>query len=45
MSELFSQNDLLLYGMQGNNRLSAKTLKKISKITCTVYGQPILTFD
>ena len=35
MSELFSQNVLLLYGMQGNNRLSAKTFKaiKIAKET------------
>ena len=29
MSELFSRNNLLLCGMQGNNALLGKTLKKI----------------
>ena len=31
MSGLFSQSNLLLYGMQGNNGLLAKTLKKFPK--------------
>ena len=45
MSELFSQNDLLLYGMQGNNRLLAKTLKKFPKspVQCTASRFSLLT--
>ena len=35
MSGLFSKNNLLLCGMQGNNGLLAKTFKKFSKITYT----------
>ena len=34
MSGLFSQNNLLLCGMQGNHALLVKTFKKKSKINC-----------
>ena len=42
MSALFSQTNLFLCGMQGNNGLLAKTLKKIQN---HLYSQPVLTFD
>ena len=43
MSALFSQTNLLLCGMQGNNGLLAKTLKKNSKITYTASRFLLLT--
>ena len=42
MSGLFSQNNLLLCGMQGNKGLLAKTLKTFPK---SPTSQPVLTFD
>ena len=42
MSGLFSQNNLLLCGMQGNNGLSAKTLKNFQS---HLYSYSVLTFD
>ena len=43
MSALFSQTNLLLCGMQGNNGLLTKTLKKNSKITYTASRFLLLT--
>ena len=42
MSGLFSQNNLFLCGMQGNNGLLGKTLKTFPK---SPTSQPVLTFD
>ena len=42
MSGLFSKNNLLLCGMQGNNGLSAKTLKNFQN---HLYSHSVLTFD
>ena len=42
MSGLFSQNNLLLCAMQGNNGLLGKTLKTFPK---SPTSQPVLTFD
>ena len=42
MSGLFSKNNLLLCSMQGNNGLSAKTLKNFQN---HLYSQSVLTFD
>ena len=43
MSGLFSQNNLLLCGMQGNHALLVKTFKK--KVQNQLYSKPVLTFD
>ena len=43
MSALFSQTNLFLCSMQGNNGLLAKTLKKKSKITYTASRFLLLT--
>ena len=42
MSGLFSKKNLLLWGMQGNNGLSAKTLKNFQS---QLYSHSVLTFD
>ena len=41
MSGLFSQNNPLLCGMQGNKALLGKKSKKLK----SMYIQPVLTFD
>ena len=43
MSGLFSENNLLVCGLQGNNGLLAKTFKKFSKITYTASRFLLLT--